>query len=150
MTGRWAMSIRRCRSCTRSGAMSGSSSLSGPECTPGTKNPVGLKNARAPSPTSVTSRIAGTLPSASNGASSLHRLPGHRAAAHDHRRARWNELLEFATERRERLPAARKGKADDVVAFLMLREPTLDRGVINRLGHAGGNSKIAPAVPCHS
>ena len=47
LTGRWTIAISCSRSGTSSGAMSGSSSLSGRECTPGTKKPVSLKNSSA-------------------------------------------------------------------------------------------------------
>ena len=70
-----AMSINRRRSGTRSGAMSGSTSLNGREWTPGMKKPVTLKNNNVASPTSVRSRSLDPGPSASNSAASRQRHP---------------------------------------------------------------------------
>src|SRR6185369_15282097 len=75
LTGRFTISMSFSRSGTRSGAMSGSSSLNGRECTPGTKNPVSLKNDRIRWPTSVRSRSLVPFPSASKHALSFQRKP---------------------------------------------------------------------------
>src|SRR5690349_21777179 len=74
-TGRSTIAINRWRRGTRSGAISGSSSLNGRECTPGTKKPLAVKNSSAPLPTSVRSRSLVPGPSLSNGALSFQRWP---------------------------------------------------------------------------
>ena len=53
-------------------------------------------------------------------------------------------------ERLERRGVAAEGQPDDVFPFLLLGQPTLDVGVVNRGVHARIDSKIAPnggAVP---
>ena len=74
-TGRPTIEVSCSRRSIKAGAMSGSSSPSGREWTPGTKNPVALKAPRMSAPTRVRSRSLVPGPSASNGASSFQRTP---------------------------------------------------------------------------
>jgi hypothetical protein len=74
-TGLPTICMRISRSGIKSGAISGSSSLTGLECTPGTKKPFSLKRPTTLSPTSVRSRSLVPGPSASNGAPSFQRSP---------------------------------------------------------------------------
>ena len=75
LTGRLTIAISFSRSGSSPGAMSGSSSPIGRECTPGTKKPVTLKKWMTVLPTSVRSRSLVPGPSASNGAPSFQRQP---------------------------------------------------------------------------
>ncbi len=123
LTGRPTIAISRSRSGTRAGAMSGSLSLNGRECRPGTQNPVTQNSPITSSPpTRVRSRSLVPCPSPSNGAPSFHSLPRDGAASQDDARPLGNRPADGAYELLELLRAAAKRQTDDVLAFLIAGE----------------------------
>ena len=118
--------------------MSGSSSLSGREWMPGTKNPVSEKRPMTSAPTSVEIEVAGARPVGVEGGAVLPAPTGDGAAAQHHGRAGRNRLADRCDRTPRSAPRRRRTRARTTLARFSasVRPPWIDAALAHVVGHA--------------